>query len=266
MKYFEDAMKSPLRPRSFGKLVAIDLAEKKPDTALKRVVSQIELHPDKAQLYNLEGKVELARGARDRAEAAFLKAIRLDPQLMEPYAALGQMYLASKRDDEALAKLQEAAKINPKSPSILMLTGAYYQKKNDIPKALEMYEAVLAINPRFAPAANNLAYYYAEYRGDLDKALKMAKVARDNAPQDPSVADTLGWILYRQGDYQGAATYLQGSASKMADNAEVQFHLGMALYRLGKPAPAKEAFNLALKNGLEPKMAEEANRALAELK
>ena len=58
-------------------------------------------------------------------------------------------------------------------------------------------------------------------------------------------ADTLGWILYKRGDYQQALSILQESAGKFPDNPEIQFHLGMTAYMMGQTDMAKVALRKA---------------------
>ncbi|MEM5787287.1 MAG: tetratricopeptide repeat protein, partial [Syntrophobacteraceae bacterium] len=164
-----------------------------------------------------------------------------------------------------LQKLEEAAKIDPDNVGALMLTGIMYEQNKDYPGARKAYESVLRINPAFAPAANNLAYIYSEYLNEPDKALRLARSARENAPEDANVADTLGWVLYKMGNYQWALDLLRESAAKMPNNAEVQFHLGMTHYQLGNSNEAKSALNRALELDAKLRRAEEAKKALAEL-
>jgi Flp pilus assembly protein TadD len=140
-----------------------------------------------------------------------------------------------------------------------------HQQKGDVPKARSAYEKIIAIEPKFVPAANNLAYIYSETGGDMDKALKLAQMAKEGAPEDPQIADTLGWILYKMGNYDWALGYLKESASKLADNAEVQYHLGMTQYKLGNAEEAKRALEAALTLGGDFQGAEEVRRALSEL-
>jgi uncharacterized protein HemY len=83
------------------------------------------------------------------------------------------------------------------------------------------------MNPRLVVAANNLAWIYSEHGGDPEKALQLAQTAKQEAPEDPRVSDTLGWILYKRGVYQRALALLKDSASKLPDNPQVQYHLGM---------------------------------------
>ena len=74
---------------------------------------------------------------------------------------------------------------------------------------------MLALSPRFAPAANNLAWILSEHGGDKDKALALAQTAKELAPEDPQVSDTLGWIFYRRGVHQRALALLKDSAAKL---------------------------------------------------
>ena len=88
-------------------------------------------------------------------------------------------------------------------------------------------------------ALNNLAYLYAERLNDLDKAYDLARKARDLQGNDPAIADTLGWVLSKRGDYQQALTILQESAEKLPDNPEIQFHLGMTALHDGPDGPCQ---------------------------
>ena len=112
--------------------------------------------------------------------------------------------------------MDEVIKIDPKNIGALMLSGILYQQSGDIPKAREAYEAVVALSPGFAPAANNLAYIYCEYLGDTDKALKLASTARDVAPDNPNIADTLGWTLYKRSNYEWALRIFAGKCGQAA--------------------------------------------------
>lgn len=199
------------------------------------------------------------------AEAAFLKAIELDPGVSAAYVALGRLYVSGKEYDQALAKLDDAVKVNAGNLSALMLIGLIHQQLGDIPKAMEAYERLLAVNPRFAPAANNLAFLYAEQGREMERALDLAYRARAEAPEDPHVADTLGWILYKMGKIELALTSLQLSAAKLPDNPEVQYHLGVAYHKQGNGEASRQALQQALKLSSDFPGAEEARRILAEL-
>jgi tetratricopeptide (TPR) repeat protein len=265
-KEFEQALNlAPGFVEPLVQLVSLDFAARKPDVALERVNRQIGAQPKSAGLQYLLGRVHLTRKEVKQAEAALNRAIEMDPGLTPAYLALSQLYIASKEYDQALARLEEALKVNPGSVSALMLTGMIHQQKGEVPRAQEAYERLLDTKPDFAPAANNLAYIYSEHGGNLDKALELAYRARSAAPDDPHVADTLGWILYKKDKVEQALTSLQLSVNKLPDNAEVQYHLGMALYKQGNLEAAKQALRQALQLGTAFPGADEARRVLAQL-
>jgi Flp pilus assembly protein TadD len=247
-------------------LVQMSLLDKQPDVALALARKQVALVSASAPHQMLLAGVYLSRREPGPAEGAYLKAIELDPKMSEPYRMLAALYAQTNRYDQALTRLGEALKARPNDTAALMLTGVIYEQKGDIPKARDAYEKVLAIEPRAAAAANNLAWIYSEHGGDKDKALQLAQMAKEVAPDDPRVSDTLGWILYKRGIYQNALSLLKESAAKLGDNPQVQYHLGMVYAQLGDQANARKALNAALGSPADFQGKDEARKTLAALK
>ena len=200
------------------------------------------------------------------AEATLVKAIELDPRLPGPYMMLGNLYADAGQYDQAIAKLEASRQDEPRNPGPLLISGIVYERKGDIPKAREAYEKALAINSRLVAAANNLAWIYSEHGGDQEKALQLAQTAKEAAPDDPRVSDTLGWILYKRGVYQSALNLLKDSASKLPDNPQVQYHLGMAYEKVGDKEGARKALQAAAGSPQAFPGKEEARKALANLR
>jgi tetratricopeptide (TPR) repeat protein len=247
-------------------LVQMSLVDKQPDVALAIARKQATLVSASAPHQMLLAGVYLARRETGPAETAYLKAIELDPKMSEPYRLLAALYADTKRYDQALARLGDALKAKPNDTGALMLTGVIYEQKGDTAKARDAYEKVLAVEPRAAAAANNLAWIYSEYGGDKDKALQLAQMAKEVAPDDPRVSDTLGWILYKRGIYQNALSLLRESAAKLPDNPQVQYHLGMTYAQLGDQANARKALNVAIGSPADFQGKEDARKTLAALK
>jgi tetratricopeptide (TPR) repeat protein len=130
-------------------------------------------------------------------------------------------------------------------------------------KARDTYEKLLALNPNSVVGLNNLAGLYSERLNQLDRAYELAQKARILAPGDGSIADTLGWVLYKRGDYQQALTLLQESASKLPENPEVQFHLGMTAYMMGQTDLARVALRKAASAPKDFPGKDESKRRLA---
>ena len=144
-----------------------------------------------------------------------------------------------------------------------MTLALVYERMQDYPKARDAYEKLLSINPNFVTALNNLACLYTEQLNDLDKAYDLARKAHDLQGQDAAIGDTLGWVLYKRGDYQQALPILQESAEKAPDTPEIQFHLGMTAYMMGQPDVAKAALRKAAASDKDFPGKDESKRRLA---
>ncbi len=227
-------------------LVRLDFADKRPDAALARVQKQAERAPRAGAVQHLLGRVHEARRELPAAEVAYRKAIELQPELMPAYLDLARLYGDAGRYDPALERLGEALKRNPRDLGALMLAGVIQERKGDVKAAQESLAKALEVNPRFAPAANNLAYLLSEHGGDQERALQLAQVAKEVAPDEPHISDTLGWILYKRGVYQRALALLQEATLKLPDDPTVQYHLGMAAVKAGQTATARRALTTAL--------------------
>jgi tetratricopeptide (TPR) repeat protein len=244
------------------RLIDFEIADKQYATAMGRAQQQIDKDPKRAQLWALRAKVYLAQRDFAHAEPDLAKAIEIDPKFEAAYLLLAQLYIATDRQDQAIQKLNAFVEQNKSVPALLQLASIYERAKN-YTAAREAYEKLLAINGNNALALNNLAVIYSERFDQIDKALDLAKRARTNFPNNPNFADTLGWVMFRKGDYRNALPLLQEGAAKLTDNPEVQYHLAMAHYMLGDEAAARSAMQKAvqLPSGFPQK--EEAQQRLA---
>ena len=244
-------------------LVEMDLADNRFDVAAQRIEQRLQKTPNSADALVIEGKIYAAQRAWDKAEAAFLKAVQSNPSTPAAYELLISTYIAANKLPEAIKELQAYLSKSPDDPGALTLLGTIYEKEKEPAKARDAYERILAKNPDFVLALNNLAYLYAEQLNQPDKAYELAQKAHTLLPGDSSVADTLGWILYKRGDYQQALALLQESASKSPQNPEVQFHVGMANYMMGQVAAARSALEKAAHASADFPAKDEAQRRLA---
>ena len=238
---------SPADMATMYQLVELDIADKNFDAALNRVQQQLQKTPQSAGAYFLQGRIYAAQRDWDKAGAALQKSIEINPNASSTYELLVSTYVAANKMPDAIKELDVMLAKNPADARALLMSGLVYEKMNDFEKARQRYETILAAKPDAAPVLNNLAYLYAERLNQPDKAYDLAKKARSLQPDDPATADTLGWILYKRGDYQQALTLIQESAGKSPGNAEIQYHLGMASYMMGQTEAAQKALSEAVK-------------------
>lgn len=125
-----------------------------------------------------------------------------------------------------------------------------YKKKN-LPATFLAYDNALKANPLNAGTLNNYAYFLAENKGDLDKALDMAQRATSLEPGNPTYIDTYAWVLFRRKDYKEALSQQLHAVELMIGNgdepsAEFYDHLGDIEFMMGEPGPALESWEKAL--------------------
>ena len=78
--------------------------------------------------------------------------------------------------------------------------------------------------------------------------------------------DTLGWIYYKKGSYLNAIAEFQDSLEIEPDNAVINYHLGLAYLENEQRDAAREYLEKALKVDQDFEGAEEARKALEEIK
>jgi tetratricopeptide (TPR) repeat protein len=155
---------------------------------------------------------------------------------------------------------------NDKNVGAHTLLGIVQNSQGKIEEANKHYRRALELAPKNALAANNLAANLSDHGGNLDEALKFAQIAREVAPEDPNVGDTLGWIYYKKGLIDTAYPLIVDASKKLDRNAAVRYHHGMALSKKGKTKEAAAELKVALALDSKFPGAEDARKALASLK
>jgi Flp pilus assembly protein TadD len=106
------------------------------------------------------------------------------------------------------------------------------------------------VTPDHAHAYNALGYSFAERNTRLPEARKLIEKALELAPEDYFIIDSLGWVLYREGDLKSAARELRRAYLGRPD-AEIGAHLGEVLWMLGERREAERIWQESLKAGPE---------------
>ncbi|WP_293787069.1 tetratricopeptide repeat protein [uncultured Pedobacter sp.] len=92
---------------------------------------------------------------------------------------------------------------------IYALQGDVYINQNNFGQAKSAFDKAIAIEPDNYLIMNNYAYYLALRNDDLTKAAKYAETAALAMPNNPSIADTYAFILFKQQKYDLAKTWIE---------------------------------------------------------
>ena len=109
----------------------------------------------------------------------------------------------------------------------------------DLNKAMEIF-------PNNPLILNYIGYAYADRGIELEKAKEMIMQAVMAAPNDAYITDSMGWILYRLGEYNQAVQYLERAASLDPYHMVINDHLGDAYWKVGRKIEAHYMWQRAL--------------------
>jgi tetratricopeptide (TPR) repeat protein len=246
-------------------LVRLDIADKQSGRALARLDKVIAASPNNAVAYNLRGELLLADKQYAGAIAAFTKTTELAPKWWAPYRGLALAQLGNKQVGAAATTYQQGF---DKSGGAVLATdlAALHERVGKPDEAIKVYEQWLQRDPKSMLAANNLAMLLLNYRNDkssLDRAGKLADLLGSSS--EPALLDTRGWVKFKSGDYQAAVNLLRQAANASADSNAVRYHLGMAQWKAGDAASARDNLQAVVKDNKPFLGMDEAKKALASL-
>jgi tetratricopeptide (TPR) repeat protein len=256
---------APNSEESFRDLIGLYVATKQTDRAIQKLNSVPDAQKQ-AFHYELIGVADAVSGKLQDAENAYKKALEKDPNQGSSARLLFDLYAQSKRYDDAKRMLDERLQKNPSNPgAVIAMRGTLYEVQGKTDEARKDYEKALESDPNQILAANNLAYILADQGRDLDTALKYAQSNRSRQPEDPNIADTLGWVYYKMRRSLLARDSVRFAASKDPDNPVIQYHLGVIYKANNQPADAEAALKKALASPRQFKERAEADAALKDI-
>jgi tetratricopeptide (TPR) repeat protein len=253
-----------LDPKSIDLLeawIALDLKSNNPTGARGRIDQRLKSGTNPTLLL-LAARTYIATNDQPATERALKRAIEADPALLSAYAMLGQLYMAQKKLDQARTEFETLASKQTKPVGALTMSGIILMTQGQTEQARKRFQDVLTIDPHAMIAANNLAWMRAEAGDDLDVALKLARMAIAQAPNQPEVMDTLGWIYYKKNLLELAIPLFTRCVEKDPSHTMYRYHLGLAYMKAGQTDRGRAALEQVLKTGVDAATAMEANRLL----
>ena len=265
-KEYQTAMQlAPSDPAMLSPYADFLVARQQTPKAITVAQQFVNSHPDNAQGHVILGSLQFNAKNTPAAQAEFQRAIQIDPKNVQGYLRMGQVYQQNNQADEAIGQYQKALDLQPKFVPLVTMVGNLYLEKGDLETARKYYDRALQADPNFAVANANIAWVDAQEGKDLDVALGLAQQAKSEMPDVPSISDTLGWVMYKKGNYSGAIPILQDCVKKTPDNAKFRYHLGLALLAAGQKESAKTQLQAALQlNKLEAADTQQAKQALGQ--
>lgn len=187
---------------------------------------QLRLAAARAAVNDSEGAAQ----AMNKALRLYRKAVetRPAPQTMQAlYSALVQ----AGKPAEARSRMQAWLSAHAADTASRLYYASSLLALRDYPASTAQFEEVLRQAPGHFIALNNLAWLYQQQRDP--RALPLAEQAYQQAPDNPAIIDTLGWLLAEQGKFERALPLLKDAVAKAPKSNEIRYHYGAALAKSG---------------------------------
>ena len=150
------------------------------------------------------------------------------------------------RPEEALTLLTQGIDRWPREPELRFVRAMTMNDLGDLNGAVWAMHEVLDVAPDHAGALNFIGRTWADEGKRLPDAERMIRAALRQRPEDPVIVNSLGWVLYQQGEYGAARQVLERAAQLAPAAAEVRLHLAASLWALGEHGAAQRGFDAAL--------------------
>jgi tetratricopeptide (TPR) repeat protein len=189
------------------------------------------------------------QGRLDEARAFLHRVSAEHPNEQAQFiVAEAQILRDAQRAGEAFALLEQALAKQPDQPDILYDLALTAEKLERFDLLEAHLRKLIQVKPDHAHAYNALGYSFADRNTRLAEARKLIEKALELSPDDYFIIDSLGWVLYREGDLKGAARELRRAYGGRPD-AEIGAHLGEVLWVLGEKDEAGRIWDESLKAG-----------------
>lgn len=248
-----------LRPDSTSaRLLASDiaLAAKHPDQALAVLAPISAADPLFALVETRRAAIAEREGRTSDALATLAELARQLPDQPTPLVMQGDILRSHARYAEAAAAYDKAIALIPHPSAdnwILFYSRAIARDRNhQWPLAEADLLHALALSPGQPYVLNYLGYSLTEQGRDLPRARKMIEQAAAAKPDDGAIADSLGWVMLRQGDAEGGLKQLERAAELEPNDPTINMHLGDAYWAVGRKLDAQFQWRRAMTLNPEP--------------
>jgi tetratricopeptide (TPR) repeat protein len=138
--------------------------------------------------------------------------------------AKAQLLAALERFDEALSFYSQALTFRPDDENTALGRAALLLRMDRLEESIGAYRGAVRHWPDSPTSLNALGYTLADRTEEYGEAEKLIRKAMRLDPNNPAIIDSLGWVLYKRGDYEEALVQLEIAYSRFPD-PEVAAHL-----------------------------------------
>jgi len=189
----------------------------------------------------------------DKLKAAVTLLRKLEkerPDRIDPLVELGDIYRAREKYKASASAYNRAiarvGELQEQHWTLLYSRAIAYERSDEWGKAEPDFLKALDLMPEQPLVLNYLGYSWIDRGENLERARRMVERAVELRPTDGYIVDSLGWALYRLGEFDGAVKQLERAVSLRPEDPIINDHLGDALWRVGRELEANFQWRRAL--------------------
>lgn len=169
--------------------------------------------------------------------------------------ALADILRTHERYEEAAAEYDRAiartGELEERHWALLYTRGIALERSKDWDRAEADFLRALELRPDQPLVLNYLGYSWVERAKNLTEAREMIEKAVEQRPNDGYIVDSLGWVLFRMGEFEAAVTHLERAVELRPEDPTINEHLGDAYWQVGRRLEARFQWRHALALGPE---------------
>ncbi len=163
------------------------------------------------------------------------------------YLVEGEILRSAELYDQAIQVYTHALEEFTNDPGLLYARAILAEQMGRLDLMEQDMLQILEQDPDNVDTLNALGYTLADRTERYQEAYDYIKSALDLSPNNNAILDSMGWVLYRMGNYDEAIRFLRLSLELKPDY-EVAAHLGEVLWVSGSRKEALEVWNQALEH------------------
>ncbi len=171
-------------------LADLDLAEGRPDDALRRYQPLLAKTPGDERLLVVFAELQERAGKTAEADATLRRAIAASPRTAEPYIALARLHLHRHEPQAAIAAASQGVAANPTEPRLRELLGDVQEAAGANGEAIKAFEEMAWLQPEATAPLLKLAASQTRIR-DFNSAARTLRLAQRSAPDNDEIAQRL---------------------------------------------------------------------------
>ncbi|HSK40386.1 MAG TPA: tetratricopeptide repeat protein [Arenibaculum sp.] len=172
------------------------------------------------------------------------------PERFDALLSLGDLHRAAERFEPAVAAydgaIERIGDVTPRHWLLFYSRGVSFERSGQWQRAEADLLKALDLNPDQPQLLNYLGYSWVDRGLNLDRARGMIERAVALRPNDGYIVDSLGWVLYRLGDYDEAVVHLERAVELTPLDPTINDHLGDAYWQVGRRHEARFQWQRAL--------------------